>query len=88
MEQANSNATGAENYYIHSQFAYMLNTYSASSFQEIFLAVDAGPHNNLCSQVCTARKTTHCFCRKEVSTLEQGRQKNQPPLYLFIKLLM
>lgn len=29
MEWANNNATGAENYYIHSLFAYMLSTYAA-----------------------------------------------------------
>lgn len=75
MEWANNNSTGAENIYIHSQFASMLSISSAQSFQEE-ATVDASPHQSLCSQICTPSKTTHYFCRKELSSLEQDRQKN------------
>jgi len=88
MEWAYNNATGAENYYIHSQFTYTLSTYSASSFQKKVTA-DTRSHHNLHSQVCTPSKTTHYCRRKEVSSLEQGRQKKTPTsICLFIKLLM
>lgn len=73
MEWASNNATGAENHSIRSRFVHTPSTDFASSCQKA--TVDTNPHRNLCSWVCTAGKTTHCFCRKEVSSLEQGRQK-------------